>query len=119
MRDIKYKAYEMAGYLKPNEYFVSVRERQFLFQCRVNDIDIRANRSWKYKETHCLACKDENTEETGRHILESKVSCSEKDEISYIPSYADLFSSNVQEQVYTCQIMSKNMQIRKKYLPLP
>ena len=77
MRDIRYRAYEMAGYLKQNEYFLSVRGRQFLFQCRVNDIDVRANRSWKYKETHCLAFKDESTEDTGRHILECKVSCSE------------------------------------------
>ena len=81
--------------------------------------NVRANRNWKYKETHCLACKDESTEETGRHILECKVLCSENDDISYIPRYADLFSSNVQEQVYTSQIMSKNMQIIKQYLPLP
>ena len=89
---------------------LSLKERQFLFQCRVNDIDVRANRSWKYKETHCLACKDESRKETGRHILDCKVLCSENDDLSYIPSYTDLFSSNVQEQVYTCQIFNKNLQ---------
>ena len=93
-----------------------LEERQFLFQCRVSDIDIRANRTWKYSETHCIACKDRNIQETGLHILECKVLCNQSDEISYIPNYNDLFSSDIQEQIYVNRIMHSNMEARKEFL---
>ena len=41
----------MAEYLRPNEFNISVKERQYIFQCRVSDIDVKANRSWKYEDT--------------------------------------------------------------------
>ena len=73
VRHIKYKNLDMAEYLKANESNFSVKERQFLFKCRVNDIDAKANRSWKYPDTYCIACNDQTTIETGRHILECEV----------------------------------------------
>ena len=106
----------MAQYLKPNGENLSVQERQFLFQCRVNDIDARANRTWKYRETFCVACKDKSIEETGIHILQCNELVSRNDEISYIPEYNDLYSSDIQEQIYTSRMMYRNMQIRSEYL---
>ena len=106
----------MAGYLKSSDLELSVRERQFLFQCRVSDIDIRANRTWKYNETYCTACKDRNILETGYHVLECKFLCNISNDISYIPSYRDLFSADIEEQMYVSRIMHSNMEARKVFL---
>ena len=50
----------MANYLKEGDMKLSVQERQYLFQCKVNDIDLRAHRTWKNKETFCISCEDTN-----------------------------------------------------------
>ena len=102
--------------MKATNLELSIRERQFLFQCRVSDIDLRANRSWKYAETHCIACKDKNILETGYHILECKVLCEQSQDISYIPDYNNLFRNDIEEQVYVSRIIYSNMEARKAFL---
>ena len=47
---IFYNQLEMASYLHENGFGFSVREGQYLFQCRMNDINVKANRSWKYQD---------------------------------------------------------------------
>ena len=116
VRHIKYEKLEMAGYLKSNDLDLSVRERQFLFQCRMSDIDLRANRTWKYKDIYCIACKDENILENGYHTLECKVLCNKSNDIRYIPRYMDLFSADIEEQVYVSKILHSNMEARKAFL---
>ena len=95
---------------------MSVRDRQFLFQCRVSDIDLRANRTWKYRDIYCIACKDKNILENGYHILECKVLCNKSNDISYFPRYMDLFSADIEEQVYVSKILHSNMEARKAFL---
>ena len=56
VRHIKYKRLEIASYLKATDIDLSIREKLFLFQCRMSDVDLRANRKWKYAETHCINC---------------------------------------------------------------
>ena len=118
VRHMKRDNLEIAACLKSSdiEEELSIRERQFLFQCRVSNIDIRANRTWKYAETHCIACKDKNIQETGAHILECKILCNQSNVISYIPDYNDLFSSDIQEQIYVSRIMHSNLETRKAFL---
>ena len=43
----------MADYLKENNLGYSVKEKQDLFQCRMNDIDVKENRTWKYEDLIC------------------------------------------------------------------
>ena len=105
----------MSEYLKPNQQNLSVNYRQFLFKCRKNDIDIRANRPWKYQDIFCIACKDTNIEETGKHILECKNLVNKNDKLSYIPTYNNIYSDDLKEQVYTSKIIQENMKIRETY----
>ena len=56
VRHVEYKNLEMANYLKSIESEYSIENRQYLFQCRVNDIQARANRPWQHEETHCISC---------------------------------------------------------------
>ena len=81
-----------------------------MFQCRMQDIDIRANRPWKYAEIFCISCKNKLEEETGIHILECKELCDRNDMISYSPSHSDLYSREVQDQMY---VIRQNMHIRE------
>ena len=117
VRHIQYKNLDLAEYLKANESHFSVKERQFLFKCRVNDIDAKANRSWKYPDTYCIACNDQTTIETGRHILECEVLIKKNDILSYIPAYNELFSEDIEEQIYASRMINENMKIRKEYMP--
>ena len=57
VKHIRYESLKMQPYLKATDLNMSVKERKFLFQCRVNDIDLRTNRTWKYQETYCISCK--------------------------------------------------------------
>ena len=82
----------------------------------MSDIDLRANRSWKYDETHCIACKDKSILETGYHILECKVLCEQSQDITYLPDYNNLFRNDIEEQVYVSRIIYSNMEARKAFL---
>ena len=70
----------------------------------------------QHPQHHPHPCKDRNIKETGLHILECKVLCNQSNEISYIPNYNDLFSSDIQEQIYVSRIMHSNMEARKEFL---
>ena len=85
----------MAEYLKPNEFYISIKERQHIFHCIVSDIDVKVNRSWKYEYTQCTACKDSTIVETGRHVLECKVLFGRNYNLGYIPDYNALFSKDI------------------------
>ena len=63
----------MAQYLRANTFDLTVKDRQFLFQYRTNDIDAKANRTWIYEDITCVSCKDINQMETGKHILECSI----------------------------------------------
>ena len=117
LNNIKYERLEMAHYLRANSFDLTVKDRQFLFQCRTNDIDAKANRTWRYEDITCVSCKDLNQIETGKHILECSVLQNQNNIISYIPDYNDLYSTEVQEQIYVSQVINENMKLRKKYLP--
>ena len=104
----------MEEYLRAGEIQLSVQERQFLFQCRMQDIDLGANRPWKYPEIFCTSCNIESIEETGVHILECKIIFDRNDNISYIPVHSDLYSSDIQEQIYTSRMIRQSMHIREE-----
>ena len=106
----------MEKYLKANDLELTVEERKFLFQCRTNDIEAKANRTWRHEEIYCVSCKDISKIETGKHILECNVFNDQNNMISYIPEYNDLYSTDIKEQIYTSNVIRQNMKIRKQYL---
>ena len=102
----------MDSYLQENHLKLSVQERQFLFQCRINDIDAHANRPWKYEDIYCISCEDKSQKEMGTHILECMVLCDKNDRISYFPTYNDLYSDDIQEQIYISRMIKHNKYTR-------
>ena len=83
----------------------------------MSDIDIHANRTWKYKDTYCISCKDKSKLENTKHILECKTLINENQKIIYIPTTSDLFSCDIQEQIYASNMIRENMQTRERLKP--
>ena len=113
MKHIVYEKLQMKEYLKSGNMQLSVQERQYLFQFRMQDIDIRANRPWKYDDIFCISCKDQSEDETGIHILACKELCDRNNIISYLPSHNDLYSTDIEDQIYVSRIIRQNMHIRE------
>ena len=92
---------------------MSTKDRQFLFQSKVNNNDLKENITWKYEEKYCISCKDKKKQETVSHILECKVLNDKNDKISYIPTFNDLYNEEIEEQAYVSMIIKENMKIRE------
>ena len=54
---LKYGSLKVAKYLQENEFNYTFQEKHNLIKCRMNDIDVKANSSWKYKKLNCMALK--------------------------------------------------------------
>ena len=102
---LKYDNLNMAKYLQEDNFGYSIQGKQNLFKCRMNDIDVKANRTWKFDNLNCLACNEPNQIETQQHVLCCKALVNQNSKISYIPSYKDLFSDEIEEQIYTSTIL--------------
>ena len=120
IKHIVHNDLNMAGYLCDNDLELTVKERQFLFQCRTYDIDVRANRTWKYDNIYCLSCNDnEKEDETQEHILSCNTLIGRNDQLTYIPEYNELFSIYVEDQIYTSRMIYENMRIRESVASVP
>ena len=114
VKHIKYNTFEMASYLKEGDVKLSVQERQYLYQCRVIDNDLRAHRTWKFEETFCISCQDTNQTENISHILACTFLVNQNEKITYLPSQQDLYSDDISEQSYTRNIIRENMHIQEE-----
>ena len=108
---IKYERFEMAKYLQEKHLGYSVKEKQNLFQCRTNDTDVKTNKSWKYDNLTCRSCKETNIIETQEHILVCKNLLNNNSRVTYIPTYIDLYSEDIDEQMYTSMILCGNLRL--------
>ena len=89
----------------------SIKEKQHLFQCRMDDLDVKANRNWKFENLICRSCDDPNKVETQQHILVCTALVNRNMKISYLPSYQDLYSDHVEDQMYTSMILGENIRL--------
>ena len=105
-KDLKYSDLSLASYLCASEIEMSIYEKKWLYKCRIEDIDIEANRRWNNGDMICVNC--ENTEMNQRHLLECKYLSGKSEIISYIPEYNDLFKEDIEHQLYTSRILKDN-----------
>ena len=105
-KDLKYTYLEMAEYLGP-ESDMSIEEKKWLLKCRVEDIPVKANRRWQFKNIICSSC-DTNSEETQSHILECKTLIGPSEIGTYIPNYRELFENDVEAQAYVSRLIKDN-----------
>ena len=89
----------------------SVKEKQNLFQSRMNDLDVKANRTWKYDNLTCKSCKNPGLIETQQNILTCQSLINRNMMISYLPTYSDLYSCDIEEQMYTSKVLCENLRL--------
>ena len=104
---IQYDELKMSEYLCPSEINISIDERKWLFKCRVDDIDVKGNRRWKYNDVSCNSCA-KGVPETQQHILECEYLLGRNEILSYIPEYSELYSGDLEGQVYVSRLLREN-----------
>ena len=111
---IRYPCLEMASYLKEDEFGISVKEKHNLFKCRMNYIDVKGNRTWKYDNLTCRGCQNPKEIENQEHVLLCKNLINTNSKVLYIPVYQGLYSDDIQEQIYTSIILCENLSLVPK-----
>ena len=101
----------MAKYLQEDNLRFLLREKQNTFQCRTNDIYVKANRSLKYNNWICRSCNETDKTETQEHLLQCKNVFDRNARVIYIPVYSDLYSNDTEEQMYTIMILCENLSL--------
>ena len=97
-KNVAYDTYlGIAPYLQEDSLGYSVKEKQNLFQSRMNDLDEKANRTWKYDNLICKCCKNPGQIETQQHILTCQSLVNRNMMISYLPTYSHLYSCDIEE----------------------
>ena len=101
----------MAQYLQEDAFGYTVKEKQNVFKCRMNDVDVKGNRRWKYENILCQSCNEPNQIETQQHILNCQVLVNRNMLITYLPTYSELYNHDIEEQMYTSKILCENLRL--------
>ena len=104
---IKYDEFKMQEYLTNTEENMSIEEQKWIFKCRVEDMNIKANQRGKYEDISCPSCM-KNVDETQSHILLCEYLLGKNENISYIPEYRELYDGELKEQIYVSRILKEN-----------
>ena len=112
---IKYEDLYMQEYLMETSINLTLNERKWIFKCRTNDLDLKANFQWKHENIWCISCKTDSPE-TNEHLLECSTLLGANEIVSYIPEYEELFSKDQDEVLYISRVLKENFQNRKQYL---
>ena len=105
-KELRYSELSMAQYLCASDIDMSIDEKKWLYKCRIEDIDLEANRRWNNGDIQCKNCK--NTEMTQRHLLVCKYLLGKSEIVTYIPNYDDLFKEDIEEQIYISRLLKDN-----------
>ena len=75
------------------------------------DLDLKANRKWKYENVKCNFC---DSDDTKKHTITCKTLIEQNNQITYIPNYRYLYGTQLDEKVYISHILRENMRIREE-----
>ena len=110
-KQLNYTELKMADYLLPSDTDLTIKEKKWIFKCRIDDIDVRANRRWQYEDLSCLSCNS-NKAESQIHILECKPLLENSNILTYLPNYSDLFGNDLDELIYVARLLKDNFDRR-------
>ena len=116
-RNIHYEEHSMQNYLEEADIDITLDEKKWIFKCRTDDIDIKGNFQWKHENQSCISCKM-NIFENNEHLLNCSKLLGSNGIVSYIPSYKELFGTDLSEQVYVSRILHENFKLRKQFIKL-
>ena len=110
-KKITYDEFVMAEYLYPNEEGMSIDDKKWLFKCRVEDVNVKANHRWKHDNIMCSSCM-KNEIETQKQILFCDSLLGKNKNISYLPDYEELYNGDLKEQIYVSRLLRENFNNR-------
>ena len=108
--EVKYEKLNMSKYLY-EDFGYTVKEKQNLFYCRMNDLDVKDNRRWKYDDLICRSCNDQTKIETQQHVICCKFLVERNMKITYLPSYSELYNEDIEQQMYTSMVLCENVRL--------
>ena len=106
-RNLNYSELKMQEYFTATNTDISIEEKKWLFRCRVDDIEVKGNNTWKYEDISCYYCS-ENCPETQEHLLFCKTLLGSNDKVTYLPNYIELFEGDLEEQIYVTRLLKDN-----------
>ena len=112
---IIYRELKMQDYFLPTDDQISLIDKKWIFKCRMDDVNIKGNYSWKHEDVSCISCKDINMPETQKHLLECIILLGKNEYLTYIPTYEDLFKTEIHDQAYISMIIREHVKIRELY----
>ena len=71
-KNIIYTQLKMADYLTSENVDATIEEKKWIFQCRVEDIEIKGNKCWKYDNISCKSCNS-HQDKTQMHICSANI----------------------------------------------
>ena len=110
-KQINYSNFQLPEYLSPNEEDLSIDDQKLIFNCRVENIQIKGNHRWKFQDISCFSCK-QNIEETQEHLLHCSYLSGMNENVMYIPEYSELFKGSLEEQIYVARLLQENFNNR-------
>ena len=80
---------------------MSIGEKIWTFKCRVDEIEVKSNNTWKYDDLSCNFCFEDDMKDTQQHILICSQVLKQSEIYTHIPNYYDLYSAILQNQTYS------------------
>ena len=108
---MKYKYLERAEHLTPIEEDIYISEKNWMFKCRIKDIEIISDRKWNKDKDPCVHCPGKQL--YPNHLLNYQYLIGKNQISSYIPDYMDIFNGTIEEQIYKSRILKENLTILK------
>lgn len=106
-RNIRYTHLKMADYFTSINTDLTIEDKKWMFLCRMEDIEVKANKRWKYEDILCKSCELQ-TEETQQHVLFCTTLLGANEIMTYIPNYQELFEDDLEGQNYVSRLLSDN-----------
>ena len=104
--NIHYEKLEIQEYLLSGDRNINISK--LIFKARVNTLDIKTHKKWKYSHTLCSGC--EVNDETGDEILHCKTFGENEENLSY----SWFFRDSVEDQILVAKSMLTKLEKRRK-----
>ena len=107
------KSFKFQNYL--NSTKLSIKEKKLLFSLRTRSINVKTNYKSKFKfNMECRLCKDKNSEESEKHLLNCTVIEQNIDSNVDLQNvqYENIFSDNINEQILITKVFDKVFKTR-------
>ena len=103
----------MADFLMPSEENISNEVARFIAKIQCNMVE-ECPVNFKRSNTNMIYNICNKSELNQKHLLSCEKLLEKNEKVTYIPDYEEIFSKNLNEQVYVAKIMLENIKIKER-----